>query len=159
MSAYSIYPRRTKWIIVAIGFFTSALIILYWVLWFVARDVVATFNTEAYYEFEQAFVLADSYLGLVALIGVIGLCFDKRWAVFFTFTAGSAGLYVGCMDFLYDMQHGVWDFADSQNAGGAAIELCIVVYTLCASGYVLAWSWWVIDRELTQKNSVEAQRL
>ncbi|RUS25810.1 hypothetical protein BC938DRAFT_471615 [Jimgerdemannia flammicorona] len=144
-----LYPR-TKWIVVALGFFTAALITFYWLLWFLARDIAASFNTQAYYEYEEAFILADVYLGLVAVAAAISLCLDKPWAVLLSATAGSAGLYLACMDFLYDLQHGVFDFGHSTNVGGGAVELFIVLYTFSSSGYALGWSYWVIYRRMVK---------
>ena len=37
--------------------------IAYWSIWFVDRDTLASEHTQAYYDFENAFPLADAWLG------------------------------------------------------------------------------------------------
>ena len=44
--------------------------IAYWAIWFSDRDVLASSHRSAYYEFENAFPLADLWLGLACLLPV-----------------------------------------------------------------------------------------
>ena len=39
--------------------------IAYWSIWFIDRDVLASEHRQAYYEFENAFPLADAWLCLL----------------------------------------------------------------------------------------------
>jgi hypothetical protein len=50
--------------------------------------------------------------------------------------AGSAGLYLFGMDFLYDVEHGIF-----AKGGGGAFEAVIVALTLTFSLTLLVWSW------------------
>lgn len=110
--------------------------VAYWVLWVLARDVVASDTTPAYYEFEDAFPLADLWL-LVCIVGGIAALL-RRWhsALFWLLAGGGAGVYLGCMDLLYDLEHATF----GKGAGGA-IELGIVVMTFVFSVSLLRWGW------------------
>ena len=112
------------------------LMVAYWALWFAARSVVASDTTKAYYDFENAFPLADAWL-TVCLLGAIGALRRRASSsVFWLLTGGGAGVYLFCMDALYDVEHGVW----FKNAGGV-IELGINLVTLVFSTWLLRWAW------------------
>ncbi len=89
--------------------------VAYWAIWFTHRAWVESDTTEAYVAFENAFPLADAWLGT-----------DLRTrlrrarptvaeaALLWLIAAGSAGMYLFCMDVLYDLQNGIY----AQGAGG-----------------------------------------
>ena len=110
--------------------------VVYWTLWFTDRDLIASEHTRAYYEFENAFPLADAWLGLACLLALTGLL--KGWpsALFWLIAAGASGLYLGCMDLLYDLENGIF----AQGSGGA-FEAVIVLVTFVFSVTLLGWSW------------------
>ena len=114
----------------------AALDIAYWALWFTARDVVASETTEAYYQFEQAFPLADLWL-LVLIVGAFVTVLQRRpSALFWLLVGGGAGIYLGCMDVLYDVEHSIFT-----SGGGGVIEAVIVTATFVLSISLLRWSW------------------
>ncbi|MFT4084456.1 MAG: hypothetical protein QM638_17905 [Nocardioides sp.] len=51
--------------------------VAYWTIWFTDRPVLASGTTDAYYQFENAFPLADAWLGLACLLALIALI-DRR---------------------------------------------------------------------------------
>ncbi|MFL6062225.1 MAG: hypothetical protein ACJ72E_13405 [Marmoricola sp.] len=57
-------------------------------------------------------------------------------ALLWLICAGSAGLYLFGMDFLYDVEHGIF-----AQGGGGAFEAVIVALTLVFSVTILTWSW------------------
>jgi hypothetical protein len=116
---------------VAIG-----LMVAYWVLWFAARSLVASDTTKAYYDFENAFPLADGWLTLCLAGANVTLRRQSPLCVFWLLTGGGAGVYLFCMDVLYDLEHGVW-----WKNGGGAIELGINVVTLVFSVWLMRWAW------------------
>ena len=99
--------------------------IAYWSIWFVDRDTLASEHTQAYYDFENAFPLADLWLGLACLFALVTLRRRQPAAQFWLVCAGAAGLYLFGMDFLYDVEHGIFTAG-----GGGVIEACIVAVTL-----------------------------
>ena len=110
--------------------------VAYWSIWFIDRDVLASEHRQAYYEFENAFPLADAWLGLACLLALVSLRRNLPAAHFWLICAGSAALYLFSMDFLYDVQHGIFT-----SGGGGVIEAGIVAVTLVFSLTVLRFAW------------------
>lgn len=108
----------------------------YWAVWFADRSVLASETTSGYYDFENAFPLADGWwvLGLVA--SSWALLTRRRLALGTLLVAGGAGLYLFCMDVLYDAEHGIW-----AKGGGGAVEALINVATLVVNVAILRWAW------------------
>ena len=114
----------------------AAVTVAYWVLWFSHRSLVASETRPAYVEFENAFPLADGWLALALLASAATLRARRPAAFGWLLAGGGAGLYLFCMDVLYDAEHGIW----AKGAGGA-IEAAINVATLAVSLGVLRWTW------------------
>ena len=112
------------------------IMVAYWTLWFAARSVVASDTTKAYYDFENAFPAADAWITLCLVGAIATLRRMSSFSLFWLLAGGGAGVYLFCMDALYDLEHGVW----WKNAGGA-IELGINVVTLLFSVWLLRWAW------------------
>lgn len=110
--------------------------IAYWSVWFTDRRLIASEQSRAYYEFENAFPLADAWLGAACLLAWIALL--KRWpsALFWLLCAGSAGMYLFCMDLLYDLENDIFT-----SGSGGVVEAVIVALTLLFSVTVLSWTW------------------
>jgi hypothetical protein len=108
----------------------------YWTIWFTNRDWIASEHNHAYYEFENAFPLADLWLGVACVLALLTLRAGRPRALLWLLCAGSAGLYLFGMDFLYDVQNGIF-----AKGGGGAFEALIVALTLAFSVTVLSWSW------------------
>ena len=108
----------------------------YWTIWSTHRDWIASEHDHAYYEFENAFPLADIWLGIACVLALVTLRAGRPSALFWLLCAGSAGLYLFGMDLLYDVQNGIF-----VKGGGGAFEAVIVALTLVFSVTVLSWSW------------------
>jgi hypothetical protein len=121
-----------QWLLVG----AIALDVTYWSIWFSDRDVLASEHTQAYYDFENAFPLADLWLGLTCLFALGALRAGRPIALFWLVAAGSSGMYLFGMDFLYDVEHGIFT-----SGGGGAIEAGIVAVTLVFSVTVLRFAW------------------
>ncbi len=127
---------RSRTLVLAALVVGAVLIVAYWALWFTARDVVASDTTQSYYDFEDAFPLGDTWLLLCLLGGIVALVRRSHWTLFWLLVGGGAGVYLGCLDSLYDVEHGIW----GKGAGGA-IELGIVVITFVFGVSLLRWAW------------------
>ncbi|HLX89150.1 MAG TPA: hypothetical protein VKR22_11925 [Acidimicrobiales bacterium] len=114
----------------------AAVTVAYWALWYSHRSLVASETRPAYYEFENAFPLADGWIVLSLLGAAWTLRRHSSAALGWLLAGGGAGLYLFCMDVLYDLEHGIW----SKGSGGAT-ELVINVATLVLSLGLLRWSW------------------
>lgn len=123
--------RLTAATIVSVG-----VLIAYWALWFGDRSVVASDTTRAYYDFENAFPLADAWLGACVLLARRAVGAQRPAALFWLLAGGGAGVYLFAMDVLYDLEHGMY----AKGAGGL-IELAINLLTLWLSLWFLSWAW------------------
>lgn len=113
-----------------------AIDVLYWTLWFTSRSTVASDTRAAYVEFENAFPLADTWLGFACLAALVALRRRSPSALLWLLAAGGAGLYLFGMDVLYDLEHGIY-----AKGGGGVIEAVINVVTLVFSVVILRWAW------------------
>ena len=110
--------------------------VAFWSVWFTNRDWLASEHSREYYEFENAFPLADLWLGLACLFALVTMRRRSPSALFWLLCAGSAGMYLFCMDFLYDVDNGIFG-----RGSAGVIEGLIVLVTLVFSVTVLRWSW------------------
>lgn len=110
--------------------------IAYWTTWFTHRSWVESDTSEAYVAFENAFPLADGWLGLTCLLALVALGRQSPSALLWLIAAGSAGMYLFGMDVLYDLQNGIY----AKGAGGV-IEAGINLITLTFSVVALRWAW------------------
>ena len=108
----------------------------YWTIWFTQRDWIASEHTQAYYDFENAFPLADLWLGIACVLALVTLTRRQDSALFWLLCAGSAGVYLFAMDLLYDLEHGIFT-----KGGGGAFEAVIVLLTGIFSLTILTWTW------------------
>jgi hypothetical protein len=110
--------------------------VAYWSIWFTQRDWIASEHRQAYYEFENAFPLADLWLGIACVLALVALRRGTATRLLWLLCAGSAGLYLFGMDFLYDVEHGIFG-----KGGGGAFEAVIVLVTFVFAVTLLRWSW------------------
>lgn len=110
--------------------------IAYWSIWFTNRSWVESDTTAAYVAFENAFPLADAWLGITCVLAFVALGRRAPTALLWLIAAGSAGMYLFCMDVLYDLQNGIY----GKGAGGV-IEAGINAITLVFSVVALRWAW------------------
>ncbi len=108
----------------------------YWAIWFTQRDWIASEHTQAYYDFENAFPLADLWLGLACVLALVTLVRRRPTALLWLVATGAAGLYLGSMDLLYDLEHDIFT-----RGGGGAFEAVIVAVTWIFSITVLRYAW------------------
>jgi hypothetical protein len=66
-----------------------ALDLVYWTLWFAQRDWIASEHSHAYYAFENAFPLADTWLGVACLLALVTLRQRRPSALLWLLCAGS----------------------------------------------------------------------
>ena len=113
-----------------------ALDVAYWVAWYADRSMVASNHRAAYYEFENAFPLADAWLAVCCLGALLALRARSGLALLWLLMAGGAAVYLFGMDVLYDLEHGIW-----WSSGGGLVELAINVLTGTVAALLLRWTW------------------
>jgi hypothetical protein len=114
----------------------AAIVLLYWVLWYTDRSLLASSTRQPYREFEDAFPLADGWLTLCLLLAATTLLRRRVSAPYWLLAAGAGGLYLFGMDVLYDLQHDIWP-----SGAGGAVEAVINALTLAMSVLFLRLSW------------------
>jgi len=101
---------------------SAAVTVLYWVVFFTSGAVHSTAE-ECYLTFERAFPLADGWLTTLCLVAAEGLRRQREWAVLAGVAAGSALVYLGGMDVLYNLENGMYARMNAAMAGEVAINL------------------------------------
>ena len=125
--------RRTVIVMLVVAIALDA---VYWTIWFTRRDWIASEHTQSYYDFENAFPLADLWLGLACVLALVTVVRRRPTALLWLVATGAAGLYLGCMDLLYDLEHDIFT-----RGGGGAFEAVIVAVTWVFSITVLYYAW------------------
>ena len=77
----------------------------YWVAFF-SSDSVRTSDDPCWEDFERSFPLADAYLATVGLAASRAMWRGQPSAVGLGIAGGSASVFVGLMDILYNAEHG-----------------------------------------------------
>lgn len=118
----------------------------YWVVWFLipgGQAALAAMPGEVCHAtFENAFPAADGWMAFCAAIAGYLLLLGRARAVSWLFMAGSAGVYLFCMDFLYDLQNGVYTrLGDAAVTGAVATEMLVNLGTLVFAAWSLIWAW------------------
>jgi hypothetical protein len=93
----------------------------YWILWF-AGGAVATGTDPCYVAFERAFPAADAYMAIAFVVAAAALRRGSALAVPAGIAAGSAMVFLGLMDTLYNLEHGKYADATVEMALEALIN-------------------------------------
>ncbi len=129
-------------VVIGLGLFAAVAVCLYWITWFAAPQFIqaralADADYQIYVNFEQAFPLADGWLALASLVGVLGLWRMRNWGFLFMLLAGGAAIFLGLMDLLYDLEHGMFALFTAE----AAVELVIVILLLALGPVMIVLLW------------------
>jgi len=114
-------------------------LVAYWVIWFfVDRSWLASLDTQPYFVFENAFPAADGWLAVACGAGAWALWKRRASALFWLLAGGSASIYLGLMDVLFDLENAVYR---TGGAGAVATEAAINVYSLGVGAWALRFGW------------------
>jgi len=138
MARHSARPKGVL-LIVGILLFAAVMVAIYWILFFSGTPALS--GVPCYMTFETAFPAADTWLAITALVGAIGLLKRKSWGVLFSLLAGSASIFLGLMDVLYDCLNGIYGKLSSPAGTDVAVEIAINVLTLTL-GPIIIWYVW-----------------
>ena len=134
-------PRGRAFIIASM-LFAALLTIAYWVVWFlVDRNLLASSQATSYFTFENAFPAADGWLTLTLLLAALGLARGRAWGLLAGLLAGGAGVYLGCMDVLFDIENGIYLVPKGGDPSAVAIEVTINILTFALSLVVITYIW------------------
>ena len=122
--------------------FAALLTIAYWAVWFGGgRDLLASSHAASYFTFENAFPAADGWLALTLLLGALGLALNRSWGLLWGLLAGGAGIYLGCMDVLFDLENGIYLVPKGGDPSAVIIEASINVLTFTLGVVVITYLW------------------
>lgn len=138
MTAHKPRPKGVP-LVAGILLFAAMMVVLYWVMFFSGSGAVT--NEDWYMIFERAFPAADAWLAITALLGCVGLLRRKPWGVLFTLLAGSASIFLGLMDVLFDLENRIYTYYFALAPGEVSTEIAINMLTLVL-GPVLIWYVW-----------------
>ena len=119
----------------------AAFIVLFWIIWFINRNILAVAHTDTYYAWAYSFPLADMWLCLCAAVAGILLIRGNPTAIYWQFLAGGTGVYLGLLGLLFDLENGIYVGRGGTGAAQIGIEIAVVVFTLALSGFGLWWAW------------------
>jgi hypothetical protein len=134
-------PRGLRAVLAAM-IFAAALTVAYWAIWFlVDRSLLASSASPAYFTFENAFPAADAWLVLTLILATLGVARRRASGLFWTLLAGGAGIYLGCMDVLFDLENGIYAIRPGADASGPLVEIVINILTFTLGISIIAWAW------------------
>ena len=111
--------------------------VAYWLAFFGAGDALHADESDVYVTFEQAFPAADMWMASAAAASVVGLRLGRSWAVPAGIAAGSALVFLGLLDVLFDLEQGLY----ARRSGAMAVEVVINVFCLLLGPFVMRWFW------------------
>jgi hypothetical protein len=110
--------------------------ILYWVAFFTSGVVQAT-QDPCYLAFERAFPAADAWTAATAIAAGSAFWRRRPGAVLFGIAAGSGFVFLGLMDVLYNLEHGMYAVHTAEMAN----EIVINVFCLTVGPAAIAYAW------------------
>ncbi|MBI3770646.1 MAG: hypothetical protein HY271_19425 [Deltaproteobacteria bacterium] len=110
--------------------------ILYWTAFFSSGMVQAT-REPCYLVFERAFPAADAWTAVAAILAGVGLWRRRPSAVLFGIAGGSGFVFLGLMDVLYNLEHGMYTLRTAEMAN----EIVINAFCLTVGPTAIAYAW------------------
>ena len=121
---------------------TAAGTVAYWTAFFAAGGTLHSSESDVYLAFERAFPAADCWMAAAATAAAVGLARRRAWAVPAGIAAGSALVFLGLMDVLFDVEQGLY----GTRSPAMAVEAVINVFCLTAGPFFVVWFWRYRDR-------------
>ncbi|HUI24469.1 MAG TPA: hypothetical protein VL403_00180 [Candidatus Kryptonia bacterium] len=134
-------PMGVRAVVVAL-WISAALNVLYWVLFF-TNGAVRSSQEPCYLVFESAFPAADAWLALTSILCAASLHQRHASAVLFGIAAGSASIYLGLMDTLYNLEHGMYRSIGPEMFGEVLINVTCFLFGPFLMTYVWRHRRWL----------------
>jgi hypothetical protein len=129
-------PAPGRPTVIGLLWLTAVATAVYWIDFFTAGSVQVV-EDECYQVFEAAFPMADGWMAGACVVSAEGLRRRRAWAVPWGIAAGSALVFLGCMDVLYNLEHGLYAIANVQMAG----EIFINVWCFTLGPGLMIYLW------------------
>jgi len=115
---------------------TGLMTVVYWVLYF-ATGAVQAETSPVYIAFENSFPAADAWMAAACFVAAAGLLARRHWGLLFGVCAGSAMIFLGLMDVLFNLEQGMYAAMNAE----MAFETLINAWTLGFGAFVLWFLW------------------
>lgn len=79
-------------------------VLLYWIDFFIRGDV-HVIKDDYYIKFEKAFIVADLWMSICAVIGGIGLLMKHPFGLIFSLLAAGSMIFLGLLDVTFNIQN------------------------------------------------------
>lgn len=122
--------------VIALLWTSVAANVLYWATFFTS-GVVQTSGEAAYLAFERAFPAADAWLAVTSAACALNLARRNPAAVLWGLLAGSAFIYLGLIDSLYNLENGKY----ASMGSAMAVELLINICSLGFGPFIIGYVW------------------
>ncbi len=129
-------PPRGLRALAAALWLSAGLTALYWLVFFTTGQVQSS-QDPVYLGFERAFPVADAWMALTAAACAEGLRRRRPWAVLYGVAAGSAFVYLGCMDALYNLENGMYAHMSAEMMLELSINVSCFIF-----GPLIMWYVW-----------------
>jgi hypothetical protein len=120
----------------------TALNLVYWISFFDGGAVQSS-QDPVYLGFESAFPAADGWIGLASIVCAEGLRRRRAWAVLYGIAAGSAFIYLGLIDTLYNLEHSMYGQMTLEMLAETVINLSCFTLGPLLMGYVWRHRRWL----------------
>jgi hypothetical protein len=152
ISVADIRAPRYFSLIASIMLGAAVITIAYWLLWFAGgRALLASSQASSYFIFENAFPAADAWLAATLALGAIGILLRRPWGLLSSLLAGGAGIYLGCMDVLFDLENSIYRIPRGADPSAIIIEIVINILTFVLSITILSYVWrhreWLLEMQ------------
>jgi hypothetical protein len=107
----------------------------YWLAFFTSGIVQAT-SEPCYLVFERTFPAADAWTAVAAILAGVALLRRRPPAVLFGIAAGSGFVFLGLMDVLYNLEHGMYAVRTPEMAYEALINVVCLTLGPATMRYV-----------------------
>ncbi|HUE29818.1 MAG TPA: hypothetical protein VMR79_03035 [Verrucomicrobiae bacterium] len=121
---------------------TAAGTAAYWIAFFAAGNALHSSETDGYVAFEHAFPAADTWMASAAITAAIGLVRRRPWAVLAGVATGSALIFLGLLDVLFNLEQGLY----ARPSAAMAVEAVINLFCLTAGPFLVVYFWRQRDR-------------
>ena len=101
--------------------------IYYWVDFYM-KGGVQVVSDESYIKFQKAFVAADSWAAVCAVVGAIGLLTEQTYGMIFAIVTGSSLIFLGLMDIAFNIQNNLYHLIRS--SGQMKFEVLLNLFSL-----------------------------
>jgi hypothetical protein len=130
--------HRTQRTLSVILILTAAVTALYWWSYFTGGQVRVV-DARWYNAFEDSFPVADAWMAACCAIAGIGLWSGRAWAARAGLLAGSALIYLACMDITFNVENGL--YAMLATSDPMRFELVVNLWSLVLGAATIIFSW------------------